>query len=198
MHRVIMPALLLTLAIAPNVSADGVPPWDFEYTADGGPINDNWVQWYQLLVPDALEVVYMELEIAGLTHNAPGDLNVFLLDPFGDGIEVMDDNGDQVPLGAPPAVLVFSDKGDPLPVGNAPLVDGTRYEPLGPGMFSQYNWTTYGVLHPGTWILVMTDDSPGEGGQFETFTLRGTVVPEPVTLSMLALGAVVLLRRKRA
>jgi hypothetical protein len=68
---------------------------------------------------------------------------------------------------------------------------------MGPGTFSQYYFANYGLLHPGTWRLVMTDDSPGEAGSFNSFTLRGNIVPEPVTLSMLVLGAAFALRRKR-
>ena len=199
MQRFTVPALLLILAIAPSAMADGEPPWDFEYTAPGGAILDYNVQWFPLEVPDALEIVYMELEIGGVTHNAPGDLWVYLLDPFGGGVTLMDDTGDQLPIVG--INLVFSDKGDPLP-GNGQLLDpidpglsDRGYAPMGPGTFGQYAFTTYGTMYPGTWRLVMTDDSRGEAGSFESFTLRG-VVPEPMTLSLLALGAVAALRRK--
>ena len=63
-------------------------------------------------------------------------------------------------------------------LGLSTFVDGTGGSPL-------------------PWYLVVIDDSAGGSGQFESWTLRGTYVPEPVTLSLLALGALTLLRRKR-
>jgi len=47
------------------------------------------------------------------------------------------------------------------------------------------------------WTLVIVDDSEGNQGFLNSFTLRGTVVPEPVTLSLLAIGALTTLRRRR-
>ncbi len=38
--------------------------------------------------------------------------------------------------------------------------------------------------------LVVIDDAVGQSGSFESATLRGGVVPEPMTLTLLAIGAV--------
>jgi hypothetical protein len=63
------------------------------------------------------------------------------------------------------------------------------------GGFSKYNGGSGGT---DAWILLVIDDSPGDQGGLVEFTLRGTYVPEPVTLSLLALGALTFLRRRRA
>lgn len=186
MHRPLILALLLSFVFAPAALA----AWDFEYTADGGVIADNAVQWFPLFVPaDETGVVYLELEIAALTHGSPMDLDIYLLDPAGGGIEIMEDRGDQVPI--TDVTLVFSDDAASLPPANTELLPGT-YLPEGPGNFSQY----YPVVGAGQWTLVVADDAVGSSGGFESFTLRG--IPEPATLSLLVLGGLVTLRRKRS
>ena len=44
---------------------------------------------------------------------------------------------------------------------------------------------------------VLADDSKIGDGSFESFTISGTIVPEPMTLSLVGAGALALLRRKR-
>jgi hypothetical protein len=161
-------------ALAPSagVSLNGGLPWDFEYTANGGVIADDAVQWFPLYVPVGLDVFYIELEIAGLTHTAPMDLNVFVLDPAGGGIEVVADRGGQ--LDVVDLTIVFSDEGVALPE-DTPLEEGP-YLPSGPGTFSQYYFDNFGTLTPGTWYLVVIDDCFRDSGSFESFMLRGHVV----------------------
>ena len=202
-------ALVAALALIPaSATASGNRPygdqWDFEFTYEdptGGPtaIPDNALSWYYLdltLAPGnpADPIVYMELEIAGLTHDYPEDLDVSLLDPFSNGIVVMEDAGDGMAVAG--IDLMFSDFGkeDPLPHGVGPLLTGpgTIYLPDGPGEFGDY---AGGPVGTASWIVVITDDSPGDTGSFGSVTLRG-IVPEPMTLSLLALGALVMLRRK--
>ena len=185
MHRLIVLGLFLSMSIAPSVVA-----WEFEWTATGPwQIDDYSLQQIPLdgeYVQNASEV---ELLIEGLSHTCPMDLNIFLLDPFGGGIEIIDDTGDQIPI--VDFTFTFSDDGIPLPTGNDPLVNGADYLPLAPGTFGQYD----GEINAGTWYLLVLDDAPNHSGEFDSFTLRG--IPEPMTLSLLALGAVVALRRRR-
>jgi hypothetical protein len=49
----------------------------------------------------------------------------------------------------------------------------------------------------GNEALLLVDDSPDDIGMIDSFTLRGTAVPEPMTLSLLALGAFATLRRRK-
>ncbi len=93
--------------------------------------------------------------------------------------------------------LLFADKGVPLPLttGDGSLMGfpDTIYQPLGPGTFSQFNGVTVGTA---PWLVVISDDAAGRIGSFESITLRG-VIPEPATLTLLAFGALVTLRRRR-
>ena len=189
--------LLIGLIAIPSAAlgTDRPTSFDFEFSGSGGSILDTTIQTVGAMpgVEDQdLDIAYLELEIAGLTHTSPADLNIYLLDPFGGGIEILDDRGDQV--GVTNISLFFSDffgKGEPLPTDPDPLVDGTLYLPEGLGSFTDY--TTTGS---DAWRLVVIDDSEGGAGSFESFTLRG--VPEPATLSLLAFGAVTLLRRRKS
>jgi len=186
MHRFIVLGLFLSVSIAPNVVA-----WEFEWTATGPwQIDDNKVNSIPLVGGHVQDASQVELLIEGLSHTSPMDLNIFLLDPFGGGIEVIDDTGDQHAI--VDFTITFSDDGVALPVGGDPLVDNMDYMPLSPGAFAQYD----GEINPGVWYLVVVDDAPSHSGSFDSFTLRG--IPEPMTLSLLALGAVVALRRKRS
>jgi hypothetical protein len=180
---------------AAALAVDRPESFDFEFGAAGGEISDFHVGWYDAF-PGAedenLEIVYLELEIAGLSHTSPADLNIFLLDPFGGGVEIMDDRGDMHAIND--FTLTFSDfldKAVPLPADPGALVDGGYYEPETPGSF-----TTYTNTGDDRWRLVVIDDSEGDSGSFESFTLRGVVVPEPATMSLLLLGSVALLRRR--
>lgn len=200
------PILMLTVALLVfpvTALAEGGAPWDFEYTArgitgTGTPISDDTVAWYFLdLAPgsDVSEAVrYMELEITGLTHEAPADLNLILinpLDPSGIGVELMDDRGDQHAISN--VDLVFStEKFTSQVLSDDPIASG-MYLPE-TGSFQQYFGSPPTIE---SWILVVIDDSPGQTGSFMDVSLRGNIVPEPMTLTLLALGALATFRRRR-
>ena len=197
----ILSAVLVALASS-VASAEG-PPASFEYTGSGGLIptlsgDTQGISVFSLMMNDDYlvsgtnpsEITWLELELTGLTHTNPWDLDVYLIDPFGQSLEIMTDRGDQVAV--VDVDLIFNDKADlPAPADTA-LVDGAVYLPEdsdslgGFGIFSD----------PGTdaWILLVIDDSDGNQGSLESFTLRG--VPEPVTLSLLLVGAFTALRRR--
>ena len=87
----IMCSTALVLFAAQAASAGGTP---FSYTGTGGAINDASVQFFPLTFGTPSQLIAdVELEITNLTHSSPGDLNVFLLDPFGNSLEVFDDKG---------------------------------------------------------------------------------------------------------
>ena len=188
-------AVFVALAVS-VASADNPPGW-FEYTESGGLIpmsgDTEGVSFFSLTMDDDLvsgtrpsEITWLELELTGLTHTNPWDLDIYLIDPFGQSLEIMTDRGDQVAIVN--VDLIFNDKADMLPPENAEVLPGA-YLPEGSGGFGIFD-------DPGTdaWILVMIDDSEGNQGNLGSFTLRG--VPEPVTLSLLLVGAFAALRRR--
>ena len=182
-------AVLMSLPMAPVAAALDT----FEYTSPGPSEIADGIQWLSLTfdVPD-LEIADLELEINGLTHPNPADLNIYLIDPFGTGLEIMDDRGDQVAISD--VNLRFND----LAIFTLPVVteifSGLYLTEEGPGSFAQF--TDGGT---DSWTLLIIDDDPDlkEPGSVDSYTLRGTVVPEPATLSLFALGALAVLRRKR-
>lgn len=191
--------LLVGLLVVPAAALATERPtsFDFEFSGTGGEIFDTSIQTF-IAMPGLedmnLDIAYLELAIAGLTHDSPADLNIFLLDPFGGGIEIMDDRGDQISIDG--LTIIFSDffgKAEPLPANLNDVVGSSIYQTDGLGNFTDY--TTTGSDE---WRLVVIDDSTGDGGSFTSFTLRGVVVPEPATLSLLAIGAMTLFRRRAA
>jgi hypothetical protein len=141
-------------------------------------------------------ITSLELVLTGLNHTEAGDLDIYLIDPFGKTLKIMTDLGVGTPI---QANLIFNDSAAAIPPAIGPILTGTYLpedtNPLPGDGFSKF------LNGPGgtdAWILVIIDDSPGNVGSLDSFTLRGTAVPEPVTLSLLALGALTLLRRRRA
>ncbi len=217
MRAVLLLAMCIGAALlAPAAFADDRPEqfdFEFSYTNPTGgttDIADDAVMWFplELTMPPAdpdQTIVYLELEVTGLSHDAPMDLNFILLDPFGtmsdplgSGLEIMDDAGSfGTGFELTSSTLLFADKGIPLPhtAGEGPIMPfpDTIYRPDGPGTFSQFYGRRVGT---DPWYMVIIDDAKGESGSFQTVTLRG-VVPEPATLALLAFGAVAVLRRGR-
>lgn len=211
MRRALVLATVLGLAAFPVTAHAGA--FDFSFTATGTagtPVPDGGIGVFPLdmvgasgLVNDVtglpeavpFSIASIELEIKGLTHATPMDLLAFLIDPFGGNVVVMDNQGGQFAVSG--VNLVFNDfAANPLP-GNAQITSGTYLpSPTSSGNFA-------GFTNSGTdaWVLVIINDNrdnqgAGSPASFDSYTLRGTV-PEPVTLSLLAIGALVTLRRSR-
>ena len=182
----VVSALLLSLA-ASQAAFGGV---DFSYTEPGGAIRDNLATAFPLTMDSAADpsIVDLELEITGLTHPAPWDLDIYLIDPFGNMLDVQLDRGDQSAVNN--LTLIFNDNGSDLPLNpDTPLSTGP-WKPED-GTFAD----KFEFRGTDAWLLLIVDDTPGGTGSFTSWTLRGTV-PEPVTLSLLAIGAVATLRRR--
>ena len=200
MKRVGLFALLVALSAAPAARGGGgdIP---FSITAAGGAIADEFISVFSLLMgPEIEQITSLELVITGLSHDFPDDLQIFLTDPFAgarESIEIMANRGDGFDLMV--VNLIFRDDGTAPPPDETQITSGTfRPQGLDEGRdsgFATFLGSSGG--HPNDWLLIVIDDAAGNTGDFTSWTLRGTYVPEPVTLSLLALGALVTFRRKR-
>jgi len=177
----------------------------FSVTAPGGAIpaidldqDNEGISTFPLVMNNPFfDISTVELVLTGLTHTQPEDLDIYLISPSGQTLEVMTDRGDASPLVG--ANLIFSDNGIALPPEGSPFPsppNPSGYLPEGPGGFSG----SFAGESAGTdsWILLIIDDSASDSGSLVSWTLQGTGVPEPVTLSLLALGALTFVRRRRA
>ena len=213
MKRIILGLCLGVVAV--QAASARAEDFLFSFTADGGAIpsigpGTEGVSVFALTMDPAHSdilpappypmpgITSLELVLTGLTHTNGGDLDIYLIDPFGKTLEIMTDRGNGA--GITDATLVFRDNGAGLPVVGLPPENGQivsgSYLPEdsnNTGGFSKYNGGSGGT---DAWILVVIDDAVGDQGGLGSFTLRG--VPEPMTLSLLALGALTFLRRRRA
>ncbi len=206
-------AVALVVGSATDAVADGRPStFDFEYVLQGPlQIPDRSLQEWALELMTApsdpsLDIAYLELEITGLSHGSPTDLSIFLLDPlaigpldstFGSGILVINDDLGRDGEGYLDVDLIFSDKATGAMPNSA--IESGVYLPDGPGSFGQYLGRPFEDFEnaPFPWRVLIIDDAQLDTGVIESITLRGTVVPEPMTLSLLAIGALALFRRTR-
>ncbi len=177
----------------PQLARAGIV-FDFEVTAPGGAIDENvgLTNAFPLMLgPLADSIASLELEIKGLTHADPMELNVALLDPFGLVVlDIMNNRGGEMAISG--VNLLFTDSAvNQLPV-NGQIISGFYQPEQALAAFNGFDGGT------NAWILLITDDTVnGITGSFTEFTLRGNIVPEPATLSLLAFGALAVLRRKK-
>jgi|GEM_PF-3335553 len=197
-----------SLAIASSASAVTVGN-TFEFTATGGTISDGGIAAYPLFMNGTVpQISSIELEINGLTHSTPWDLDMYLVNPAGTVLEILTDQGDQNPVTG--ADLLFRDSGSALPLNPDDPLDGPPYSNgavvpegevtlngsvIGNGFGDAFVGASGGT---DAWILLVIDDVANQkGGSIDSYTLRGTFVPEPMSLSLLAVGALAVFRRRK-
>lgn len=212
MRRVFVLTVIGVMAALPSAASAG-SAFDFSFTtANGGSVAENSISTFPLdmvgldgLTNDItgmgesapFAIASLELEIAGLSHSTPMNLTALLIDSFGRlNVIVMDGQGGSFSITG--VDLAFNDNAPvPLPVGGQ-ITTGTF---LPPALATVNDFAQFDNSGTGAWVLVIINDVRnnqlgGGNASFDSFTLRGTV-PEPVTLSLLALGALVTLRRTR-
>jgi fibronectin type 3 domain-containing protein len=135
------------------------------------------------------------VDLRGLSHDWPEDLNILLVAPNGQNVMLMSDAGGSGSLRIVEANLTFRDDGAPLPQSTQ-VVGGiyrpTRYSPgnflLPPAPTAPYGANLAATLAGGvngTWRLFVFDDFPWAaggaiaGGWALTFGSDGTELPSP-------------------
>ena len=150
----------------------------------------------QITVAGALGVVQdVDVELSGLSHPRPSDLDLMLVGPGGQSITFLSDAGGSSPVAD--AALVFDDQAISYTDPVAPLVDGTAYRPgnLGdaPDDFpapaptagaDNALWRFNGTDPNGTWSLFVVDDTAGESGELAqgwslVITTTANTSPDP-------------------
>lgn len=197
MTKAILASMIGLFAISGSVQA-GDADLQFSYTAPGGIIpqipsqgTQGFANFPLFMNGEVPQITSIELVLTGLTHTHPEDLDIFLISPFGETVEVMTDKGDGVAIVN--MNLIFNNLGQALPPDGQQLVAGT-YDTEDVGGMDKYIGNSGGT---DAWELVIIDDSEGDQGALTSYTLRGTYIPEPASLALLGLGAVAALRRSR-
>lgn len=195
--------LLLSTPVFATGGPGGGTPFAFEFRGNGGNLSDVipgeplGISVFTITMDPPQgpvdSIVNLELELRGLTHEQPSDLNIYLIDPFGELLEIMTDRGDALPVVAPINMIFNDDTGIGLPPLAGPLTSGT-FLPEGTPGFERYVKQSGGT---DAWVLLVIDDSVGDSGHLNEWYLRGTGVPEPMTLSLLALGGLAFVVRRR-
>jgi hypothetical protein len=185
------------VAAWPNTVSAG---YDFQTTYTTIPgvsdlIPDEGIAVFPLVISPKVDfIASLEVVVGGLSHTFPSDLDLYLLAPSGNLIQLMTDLGDGFPV--TDVTLTFRDD-ENLGIPGSPLETGD-YQPEGafngtdPG-FSKFVGKSSGN---GAWFLLAIDDAFDDTGTIDFVTLRGTV-PEPTTLSFLVLAGLVALKRRR-
>jgi len=188
----------VSFSAAPVFASGEGTPFFFEFKGDGGAIpnkdsgDGSGHSVFSIVFDQPIEkIISLQVELHGLTHTNPSDLDIYLynLSNLSNNVEIMTDRGDSEPVEK--INLVFDDLITELPSESGALVEGI-YGPEGGSLLSLANQGS------DVWILLIIDDSPGDVGSLNQWFIRGIGVPEPMSLSLLAVGALAFVRRRFA
>jgi subtilisin-like proprotein convertase family protein len=125
------------------------------------------------------EVDYVSVDLTGLTHASPDDLDITLVAPNGTAVPLLSDSGGTAAVG--PIDVSIDDAAQTPAPDNGPLVEGATYQPTDdePGEVrpsgsarSDTSLQSLAGSDPnGTWTLYVADDSAGATGSIGGWTL---------------------------
>lgn len=140
----------------------------------------------------------------GKEHTFAGDLDLMLVAPDGTRVVLMSDQGGGGDLNGIYTIAdgggVWGTSGNIAP-GTYATAGSLVSEFMGPlgatsqaaGTMSAFN----GINANGVWTLHIQDDASGDFGYMNGASLNIEAVPEPATMTALALGAAAMLRKRR-
>ncbi len=149
-------------------------------------------------IVDAQDV---EVELVGLNHTWAGDLEITVSGPGGFDTHLLDRPGaDGSACGSLSDFIasnqyVWSNSGNTFPEAPADPIPSGKYFPTA-NFGSPSTALPTGDIN-GTWGLVIRDWSGADNGSLASWRISVTDIPEPATMSLLALGALTLVRRRR-
>ncbi|RMG63591.1 MAG: CHRD domain-containing protein [Calditrichaeota bacterium] len=136
------------------------------------PISDAFVTEDTLTVTDDVLICDMEVIIDSLTHTFDADLDIYLIGPNGDTLELSTDNGGS---GDNYIGTIFDDQAPiPITAGAPPFTGAFQPEGFPPGFGM---WTNTSAM--GDWILHIEDDFSGDDGTLHQWSIMITAVQLP-------------------
>jgi len=153
-------------------------------TASEAEYGRGWMDDAIINIPDHIIISDVDIAIT-VTHTNVFDLQLQLKSPAGNSCWLNFYNFDEFFIGANYTATVFDDEADlPIKQGHAPFVG--RFRPRNPlDVFD--NRDAFG-----TWRLRICDMHYYDTGTLESFELTITTTPEPATVLLLGLGAVLI------
>ncbi len=145
------------------------------YAGTGGAITDMGVTDFTLNIPDARTIGNLRLTLSE-THaaGATGDLDVSLISPDGNEVVVFDDPLTNATATAPQINLTLDDEAA-IPTGFFAVHSGMRFAPENYARLAYFK----GMQSQGTWTLRIRDDTTGNLGTLNAWSLSVGEDPAP-------------------